>query len=216
MPRLDPSALPNIITVARILVTPAIFALTFARGFWPGMLNFVLFLAAAISDLWDGHLARKNNWVSDFGKFWDPVADKLLVIVTFIPFYILSHRPGTVGDLPYLGELPGWILLVVFGREVIVTAIRSVAARRGVVIPAGSAGKRKAVFQNIFVGSVLFWYAIQDGARAHGWSGDMFAALEIFNTIVCIVSLTIAVVLTVWSMGVYLWNWRTLMRRISV
>ena len=63
---------------------------------------------------------------------------------------------------------------------------------------------------------MLFWYAIQDGARAHGWSGDMFAALEIFNTIVCIVSLTIAVVLTVWSMGVYLWNWRTLMRRISV
>ena len=215
MPRFERSALPNLITLARIAIAPAVFTLVFVRGFWPGLLTFLLFLTAAISDLWDGYLARKHGWISDFGKFWDPIADKLLIVATFVPIYILSHRDAPTGTLPFIGELPLWILLVIFGREVLITFIRSLAVRRGVVIPAGRLGKHKAVYQNIFVGAALFWYALQDAALEHGWSGSLWAAWQLFHSAVTMIALAVALVLTVWSMLAYLWAWRSLMRRAT-
>ena len=91
---LRPSTLPNLITVARIVLAPVIFILLFVPTFSARLVAFVLFLMAAFSDLWDGHLARKHGWISDFGKLVDPIADKLLLAATFLPFYILSHRPA--------------------------------------------------------------------------------------------------------------------------
>ncbi len=208
MPIVPARAIPNIITVARIVAAPAVFFLVLVDGFWPRFIAFLLFLAAALSDLWDGHLARKYGWISDFGKLMDPLADKLLLVATFIPFYILSHRPGPAGDLPYWGALPTWVLIVIFGRELLITIVRQVAAQRGHVIPAGKAGKYKAVFQNIFSGSAVLWYALTAAAAAHGWSGRFW---ELWRSVlhgpVLALSLLIALVLTVFSMGVYLWSW---------
>ena len=84
-------AIPNIITVARIALCPVIFVLIFVPTFTARFIAWILFLIAAFSDLVDGSLARKHGWISDFGKLWDPVADKMLVVATFIPFYILSN-----------------------------------------------------------------------------------------------------------------------------
>jgi CDP-diacylglycerol--glycerol-3-phosphate 3-phosphatidyltransferase len=207
-----PSALPNIITVARIFLAPIVFLLLFVPSFTARFIGWILFLAAAFSDLWDGYLARKHGWISDFGKLLDPIADKLLLVATFLPFYILSRRPDGEGTLPLLGEFPLWILLVVFGREALVTAIRSVLARRGVVIPAGRSGKLKAVFQNIFIGAAIFWYALQSAAADHGWSGRGWELWQAFHAFVLLTSLAIAVFLTVYSFAVYLWEWRRLMR----
>jgi len=212
MPLLERSTLPNAITVARVIMAPVIAVLIFVPGFWPRFLAFVLFLVAAVSDLWDGYLARKHGWISDFGKLMDPVADKLLLVATVIPFYLLSQRPGPSGDLPFIGALPLWVVLVILGREVLITAVRGLAARRGHVIAAGSAGKRKAVFQNIFSGSVIFWYAISDLALAEGWSGPAWRAWVAFNGAVIVATLAAAVALTVFSMMVYLRDWRRLMR----
>ena len=80
------SALPNIITVARILLAPVVFALLFVPSFTARFVGWILFLIAAFSDLWDGYLARKHGWISDFGKLLDPIADKLLLAATFLPF----------------------------------------------------------------------------------------------------------------------------------
>jgi phosphatidylglycerophosphate synthase len=66
--------------------------LLFVPTFTARFIAWLLFLIAAFSDLWDGHLARKYGWISDFGKLVDPIADKLLLVTTFVPFYILSHR----------------------------------------------------------------------------------------------------------------------------
>lgn len=209
MPILEPRALPNVITVARIFMAPAVFFLVLADGFWPRLLAFVLFLAAAFSDLWDGHLARKYGWVSDFGKLMDPIADKLLLLATFIPFFILSHQAGPQGDLPYWGELPVWVLIVIFGRELLVTVVRQIAARRGRVIPAGKAGKYKAVVQSIFSGAALLWYALQAAAETDGWSGGLWTAWqEWLHGPVIGLSLLLAIILTVYSMLVYFWSWR--------
>ncbi len=200
--------IPNVITVGRILVAPAVFFLILADGFWPRFIAFLLFLAAAVSDLWDGYLARKYGWISNFGKLMDPVADKLLLVVTFIPFYILSHRPGPLNALPYWGALPLWVLAVIFGRELLITIVRQVAAQRGRVIPAGKAGKYKAVFQNIFSGSAVLWYALVAAAQAHGWTGRFWELWRgLLHGPVLALSLLIAIILTVFSMAVYLWSW---------
>ena len=208
MPLLERRTIPNLITMARVLLTPAVFFLALADGFVPRLLAFFLFAVAAISDLWDGYLARKHGWISDFGKLMDPVADKLLLVATFVPFFIISHRPGPLNDLPYWGELPVWVLAVIFGRELLVTAVRQIAARRGRVIAAGTAGKYKAFVQNIFSGAVLLWYALQTLAREQGWAGAFWDAWQgwLHGPVIGL-SLLVALVLTVYSMLVYFWSW---------
>ena len=205
--RLQRSDIPNVITVARIVVTPAVFLLILPESAGLRFLAFLLFLVAAISDLWDGYLARKHGWISDFGKIWDPIADKLLVAATFIPFWIISHGDSNLAYLPYWGVLPLWVVLVIFGREILITTVRSVLASRGRVLPAGSAGKHKAVWQNIFVGSTIFWYALVVAAEDYGWTSGFFELFRAFNELVVGLSLLVAVVLTVYSMVVYLYQW---------
>lgn len=212
---LRPSTLPNLITVTRIVLAPVIFILLFVPTFSARLTAFVLFLVAALSDLWDGHLARKHGWVSDFGKLVDPIADKLLLVATFLPFYILSHRPAISTQLPFLVVLPLWVLLVVLGREALVTAVRSIAAKRGQVIPAGRAGKLKAVFQNIFVGTTILWFALRTAAEAKGWAGPIWSAWRALHATVLLLTLVIAVLLTVWSLAVYLWGWRKGLRTVA-
>ncbi len=206
------STLPNAITVLRILLAPAVFLLMFEPGFSSRLLAFLLFLVAAFSDLVDGFLARKYGWISDVGKLIDPIADKLLLVATFLPFYILSHRPDAV-PLPLWRTLPLWVLLVVFGRELLITVIRALAARKGTVIPAGKAGKQKALSQNIFIGTTIFWYALQSAAREHGWSGRDWTAWQIFHGTVLVVTLFLAILLTVYSLVVYLWGWRAIVKQ---
>jgi len=211
---LNRSTLPNAITVARIVLTPVIFLLLFTPTFTSRFIAWLLFLAAAFSDLWDGHLARKHGWISNFGKFFDPIADKLLLVATFLPFYMLSRRPGSPTQLPFFGQLPLWVLLVVIGREALVTAIRSFAARRGMVIPAGPAGKLKAVFQNIFIGTTILWFALRTAGEDQGWAGRFWDGWQLFHATVLLTSLAIAVVLTVYSMTVYLREWRRTVRAV--
>ncbi|HSJ26540.1 MAG TPA: CDP-diacylglycerol--glycerol-3-phosphate 3-phosphatidyltransferase [Longimicrobiales bacterium] len=204
-------SLPNAITVGRIVLAPVVGLLLFVPTFTARFLAWVLFLVAAFSDLWDGHLARKYGWISDFGKFVDPIADKLLLATTFIPFYILSHRADPHGHLIAVGAMPMWILAVIFGREILITVIRSIAAKQGTVIPAGSSGKLKAVFQNIFVGTAIAWLAINSMALTRGWDTQAWEYWKLFHAFVFLTSLGIAIFLTVYSLVVYLWQWRRLM-----
>ncbi|HEX7117346.1 MAG TPA: CDP-diacylglycerol--glycerol-3-phosphate 3-phosphatidyltransferase [Longimicrobiales bacterium] len=215
MPLLRRSTLPNVITVGRVALAPVVALLVFVPSFGARLLAFILFLVAAFSDLWDGYLARKHGWISNFGKLMDPLADKLLLVATFVPFYILSHRPGPVGSLPYWGAMPLWVLLVVFGREVLITVMRAVAARRGAVIPAGKMGKWKALSQNIFSGSVLLWYALQTEAYLDRWAGAFWEFWQAFHGAVLALMLVIAVAMTVWSLAVYLWSWRAMVREAT-
>jgi CDP-diacylglycerol--glycerol-3-phosphate 3-phosphatidyltransferase len=202
------STIPNLITVGRIMVAPVVSLLLFTPTFTARFISWILFLIAALSDLCDGYLARKYGWISNFGQLVDPLADKLLLVCTFLPFYLISHRPGPENELPLIGALPLWVILVVFGREVFITTLRWYAANRGVVIPAGRAGKQKAVFQNIFIGATILWYALQSAAASQGWSGSFWASWQTFHGWFFLTSLAIAVFLTIYSMIVYLLAWR--------
>ncbi len=197
--------LPNAITLGRIVLAAVVAPMLLTESFTWRIAAFIGFLAAAFSDLWDGHLARSRNLISDFGKLMDPLADKLLLAATFIPFYILSQwrEPGT--RFPWFGwRLPLWILIIIFGRELFITVFRGFAARRGVVLAAGRAGKLKAVFQNIFIGSAIFWYALQSASREYRWDTKLWEYWQWFHLGFTVVALTIAVVLTVYSLYIYL------------
>ncbi len=201
--------LPNLITVGRIVLAVVIVPVLFVDDFWIRLLAFVLFLVAAISDLWDGHLARSRGLITDLGKLLDPVADKILLVATFTPFYLISHGIGGQDSFPWFGGvLPLWVVVVIFGRELLITLFRSYAARRGVVIAAGSAGKYKTVFQNIAIGAAILWFALHSAARDYGWEGSVWAGWRTFHLSFGVVVLSIALALTIYSMVVYLWGYR--------
>ena len=199
--------LPNAITFARIFACPFVAYLTLAPGTASRYAAFLLYLAAALSDIWDGHLARKYRSVTDAGKLLDPLANKLLLVSTFVPFYFLT-RGDELGGIPWWGELPIWVLVVVLGRELLMTAFRSYAARRGVVIAAGRTGKYKTLAQCIFAGALLLWYPTAISAAEGGWSGALWVGFRHFHGLVIAVSLALAVALTVLSMADYLWRYR--------
>ena len=205
--RLSP---PNLITMGRILACPVVFALILIPSATSRLLSFVLFLAAAFSDLWDGYLARKHGMVTDLGKLLDPLADKLLLAATFVPFLLLSRGPGEVGPLPWWGPLPLWVFFLIFGRELAVTLFRAWAARGGVVIAAGKSGKWKALSQNLFVGGVLLWYPLQMLSMERGWQGGFWAFWTRVHGAWIGITLSVAIVLTVYSMADYFWSYRTL------
>ena len=202
--------LPNVITLSRIAVCPAIFFLALSSSGTVLAVTFGLFLVAALSDLWDGHLARKHNLISDLGKLLDPIADKALMVSTLVPIYIVSHRPAGGGEIPWWGELPFWVLLVLLGRELMVTLLRGFAVRRGVVIAADRSGKFKALLQNLFMGAVLLWYALGRFAEQGSWNGTLWGAWVHVHGAIIGVTLLMALVLTIYSMALYFWRNRDL------
>ncbi|HET9948673.1 MAG TPA: CDP-diacylglycerol--glycerol-3-phosphate 3-phosphatidyltransferase [Longimicrobiales bacterium] len=201
--------LPNIITASRIAACPIIFWLALAEGAGPRFWAFILFVVAGLSDVWDGYLARRYDLITDTGKLLDPIADKLLLVATFVPFFLVSRRGSVVDLIPWWGEMPVWVIVVIFGRELFITLFRGYAARRGVVIPAGKAGKRKALVQALFVGSLLLWYPLRVLAESRGWEGGFWTFWERFHGGFVAVTLGLAIVLTVYSMFDYLWSYRS-------
>jgi CDP-diacylglycerol--glycerol-3-phosphate 3-phosphatidyltransferase len=135
----SPVNLPNALTLGRLLVVPFVALLLLAETLTPGtrLLAAALFVAACVTDVVDGHLARSRGQVTHFGIMADPIADKALVGTALV-------------GLSLHGLLPWWATLVVLGREVAVTAMRSALARQG-MIPASRGGKLKALAQNVAV-----------------------------------------------------------------
>lgn len=206
--------LPNIITVVRIGLTPVIALLPFISGYWPKVLAFVIFVAAAVSDAVDGYLARSRNEVSEMGQFLDPIADKLLLFATLVPIFWMTRHPTILTDyrIPWWGSFPVWVAIILVGREVLITLFRWFAKRRGVVIPAAGAGKLKAAVQSVFIGATIAWFAWKDAVaelKLAGWFREVW---EQFHGTVVAVTLAGAVILTVYSLGVYLYRYRALLR----
>jgi CDP-diacylglycerol---glycerol-3-phosphate 3-phosphatidyltransferase len=220
LPAADTSAvnLPNAITSARIAVAPLIALLPLQPSAGTRLAGFVLFIIAAVTDYWDGHLARTRNLVTNLGRLLDPLADKLLLVATFIPMYLLQGARtgweplgGLAGDAPFafvtpLGRvgLPWWVAAAVLGRELFMTIFRQLAARRGVVISAIGPAKWKTGFQSTWVGAAYFWFFAATLAEGRGWEGGAWTGFAYFNGIVGVVTMTAAVAMTLYSMGLYL------------
>lgn len=132
--------LPNKLTVLRVLMIP-FFVVFMLVDIVPGMdkwIALIIFAAASLTDLLDGKIARKYNLVTNFGKFMDPLADKLLVSSAMI-------------CLVEMGRLPAWIVIIIISREFIISGFRLVASDSGIVIAASYWGKFKTVFQMVMI-----------------------------------------------------------------
>ncbi|HUP19834.1 MAG TPA: CDP-diacylglycerol--glycerol-3-phosphate 3-phosphatidyltransferase [Gemmatimonadota bacterium] len=187
---------PNTVTVARIAVTPLLAWLILQDGLFERWAAFFLFVAAAVSDVIDGNLARGRGQITRFGQLLDPIADKLLVLTTFVPLY-------------WIGLLPLWLVLLVLGREALITAFRRYADNRGTVIAASGWGKSKAMVQNWFIGSVLV-FRINLGYMESGATGPAWAHWHAYTRSVIEVGFWFVVVLTVLSLIDYLYSHRAL------
>lgn len=142
--------LPNKLTLSRILATP-VFLFFLVPGWfgqfigldqWGRYAAAAIFVLASITDLLDGMIARKQNSVSELGKFLDPIADKLLVTTALVAMVMTDN-------------LSVWAVVIIISREFIVTGIRVVAAGQGIVIAAGKLGKIKTIFQIIAIVAIL-------------------------------------------------------------
>jgi CDP-diacylglycerol--glycerol-3-phosphate 3-phosphatidyltransferase len=203
--------LPNILTIARIAITPVIASLPFIDGYWPKLACFVVFIAAAVTDVIDGRLARRRNQITDLGKFLDPIADKLLLFATLGPIWWISRERQELYDIPIWGSIPLWVCLLLIGREIAMTVFRAWAQTRGVVIAAGHAGKMKAVLQNVFIGGTLTWFAFRDMVHPFGWEHSRFAQYwHQFHGGFVAATLGIALTLTIYSFVDYMVQYRKL------
>lgn len=200
--------LPNALSVGRIAVTPLIAALPFANSWTLRLLAFVLFVIAAITDYVDGMLARSRKQETDFGRLLDPLADKALLVGTFVPMYLLAPNFPFVTPVGAVG-LPWWVVAVVLGREVFMTVFRQAAARRGVVIAAIGPAKWKTGFQLVWQGSAYFWFFAATLAAAKGWTSAAWRSFALFNGTVGTLTMIVAVVLTLYSLVLYLRSFGT-------
>lgn len=131
--------LPNQLTIGRIFAIP-LFIVLLMMGF--RVAATIVFLLAAFTDMLDGKIARRYNLVTNFGKLMDPLADKLLTMSAFI-------------CLVALDQIPAWMVIIILGREFIITGMRQVAAAEGIVIAAGWSGKIKTVLQMVAIPVLL-------------------------------------------------------------
>lgn len=133
--------LPNKLTILRVILIPFFVVLLLLEGGSNQMLRYVsavVFIVASLTDMLDGKIARKYNLVTNFGKFMDPLADKLLVCSALI-------------CLVELKQFPAWMCIVIVSREFIISGFRLVAVEQGVVIAASYWGKFKTTFQMIAI-----------------------------------------------------------------
>jgi CDP-diacylglycerol---glycerol-3-phosphate 3-phosphatidyltransferase len=130
--------IPNQLTVLRLLLTfPFVCALSVN---FPGakLLALVIFVIGSLTDYADGHIARKFNLITDFGKLMDPLVDKIMTMSAFI-------------CLVALGTLPAWAVIIIVSREFLITGLRLIAAAQGKVLPAERLGKHKTVWQIVTI-----------------------------------------------------------------
>lgn len=149
--------LPNLLTLSRIFAVPLLVVVLLTRVYNPErqveslsvILATVIFLGASITDYFDGYLARRRRQVTTLGMLLDPIADKLLISAAFI-------------SLVELGWAPAWMVVIIVGRELAITGLRSIAARQGLTIDASELGKIKMVSQVlavtlIILSNLVFW-----------------------------------------------------------
>ncbi len=149
--------LPNLLTLSRIFAVPLLVVVLLTRVYNPErqveslsvILATVIFLGASITDYFDGYLARRRRQVTTLGMLLDPIADKLLISAAFI-------------SLVELGWAPAWMVVIIVGRELAITGLRSIAARQGLTIDASELGKLKMVSQVlavtlIILSNLVFW-----------------------------------------------------------
>lgn len=188
----------NRLTILRIVLTFVFMFFLFCKGIVFKSIAFIVFLIAVLSDFFDGRLAKKRNIVSDFGKFMDPVADKILVLAAFAAF-VQMHL------------IEAWMLVIIIARELLVTSLRLFALNKGKVLAATKSGKQKTAFQMFAIFYILGFIVLKEVMkRFFSWN----PAWEVFFHRGIDILMWIVVGLTLYSGISYLWENRRVITKI--
>ena len=175
---------PNLLTLLRIVLSPVFMFFFLFDNFYMRLIALGLFVVAALTDLADGYYARKYGVITGFGKFMDPLADKILVSSALISFIALR----------YVSPLP---VILIVGREFSITGLRLLAAYKGVVIPPTWAAKLKTFLQMFVVGTVMAYICLVSILTHYGSESNVLLAFDYrfyFNTL-----LWITAAVTLWT-----------------
>lgn len=176
--------LPNRLTMLRVALVPLfVLLVSMEKHAVMQICAFAVFVFASITDLLDGKIARERNMVTDFGKFMDPIADKLLVMSALVVMVDQSR-------------MPGWVCIVMIAREFLVSGFRLVAAGKGRVIAAGIWGKLKTVLQMVYIPMALLLIPIQ----------KLNHPIPAIWNLLTDITMYISLILTVWSGICYIWK----------
>lgn len=182
--------LPNQLTISRIILTFVFMFFIFSQGLTFKILALLVFTAAALTDLFDGRIAKARNLITDFGKIMDPIADKILVLAAFLSFIQLQL-------------IPAWTVMVIIFREVMITSLRIFALSKGKVIAASQSGKHKTVSQMTAIFIILISMIVKEVMlNLSAWQ----ASFDKTAHTIAYVAMLVTAVLTLISGISYVWD----------
>ena len=184
--------LPNKLTISRIMMTVLFLITLFVEFSFHYTVALVLFVAASITDILDGTIARKRGLITDFGKLMDPLADKMLICSAFIAFIELEW-------------MPAWMVIVIVARELAITGLRLLAASKNIVLAAEKQGKNKTISQVVAIIALLVTNSYGDWGIVGSFFGFTIAG-HAWAWWVAEISKWAAVILTATSGIYYLWK----------
>jgi CDP-diacylglycerol--glycerol-3-phosphate 3-phosphatidyltransferase len=194
--------LPNQLTILRIILSPVFLYFFLSEEIWMKQLSIIIYIIAALSDWYDGWLARKFNYITSWGKFWDPLADKILTSFAFIGF--------TIVDL-----IPLWMVIIIVGRDIIITLLRVFADLKNHTFTTSYYAKWKTMFQMIFLYYLLILYIAQHSPGINSTYGDLISAL-LDTQLVFFIALVITIITFHSGLLYIIRNWKIILKLLKI
>ena len=188
----------NRLTMSRIFLTFVFMFFLSIQGLWAKVLALIIFIIAALTDLFDGMIAQKKNMITDFGRLMDPIADKILVLAAFAVFVQMQL-------------VDAWMFVIIVSREILITSLRLFALNKGKVLSAARAGKHKTVSQMLVIFAILGFVVLKETVLTYStWNPawDRFFERGIYFLML------ITVVHTLYSGLSYLWENRKVIAKL--
>jgi len=191
--------LPNQLTVLRIILSPVFLFFFLSDIIWMKQVSVVIYIVAALSDWYDGWLARKFNYITSWGKFWDPLADKILTSTAFLGFV-------------FVGLIQLWMVVLIVLRDLIITLLRIYAESRGYNFVTSYYAKWKTVLQMVFLYYLLLLYGGLNTVEVYSGNEHLFSLLSNKNLIYGV--MLVITVITVHSGVTYLLKNKNLIKKL--
>lgn len=194
--------LPNQLTVLRIILSPVFLFLFLSDIIWMKQVSVAIYIIAALSDWYDGWLARKFNYITSWGKFWDPLADKILTSTAFIGFAVV--------DL-----IPWWMVIIIVGRDVIITLLRVFADMKSYSFTTSYYAKWKTMLQMVFLYYLLILYVAQFTTEINSVYGSLISSL-LNKQLIYFIALLITMITFHSGLLYVVRNWKIILKLLKI
>jgi len=194
--------LPNQLTILRIILSPVFLYFFLSDVIWMKQVSVAIYIVAALYDWYDGWLARKFNYITSWGKFWDPLADKILTSVAFIGFAIVNL-------------IPWWMVIVIVGRDVIITLLRVFADMKNYAFTTSYYAKWKTLLQMVFLYYLLILYVAQFTPEINLVYGDLISSL-LNKELIFFIGLLITIITFHSGILYIIRNWKIIIQLLKI